>query len=104
MSDTDDDIRSAIASYDGWKDIKRVGNLLRGTSPEGIKNLVVPNYVKDLNAIHAIEVKYVTSTRYKYELAVIIEDECGHEINDTDACMFATARQRALAFYNYYIR
>jgi len=57
-----EDQRIAFLEYLGWTDLNRdskLGNYraLRGTSPEGKKDQIAPNPLKDLNIIHKAEQK-----------------------------------------------
>lgn len=55
-----EDQRIAFLEYFGWTDLNResrIGNYraLRGTSPEGVKNQIAPNPLRDLNVINRAE-------------------------------------------------
>ncbi len=62
------EVRKAIAIHMGWTDIKdpTLTTAMRGTSPNGEKNMIVPNYVKNLNAIHKVEERLSITQRDRY--------------------------------------
>ena len=112
---TDDQINTVIASLQGWTKINEVDRG-RGVHPEftNAKDYLgrpmedpptweIPDYCKDLNAMHEAE------KTLDYEQAEIFEDEL-YDLSKKDseemdyplpwrfACVHATARQRAEAF------
>lgn len=55
---TKEEKRIKILEFLGWTDLKKINfGALRGTSPEGIKNLIAPNPLTNLNAIADAEKK-----------------------------------------------
>lgn len=92
--------RIAFLQYLGWTELNRdskLGNYraLRGTSPEGKKNQIAPNPLKDLNIIHNAEKVLPDLYLYRRFLyLVVLEDPT----NISNEPAFSTPTQRLEAF------
>lgn len=63
--------REKLLEILGWTNLNRDSKLggyraLRGTSPQGVKNQVAPNPLKNLNAIHEIESHLYGDSQKRY--------------------------------------
>ena len=96
--------RVAIAQSRGWTELRYERRvfvsrnssdepLLMGTSPQGYKNHLPPDYLNDLNAIHRIEKSMLQKDRMEYSL--ILAKIIGNNLL-TDGT-FADAPQRCEA-------
>jgi hypothetical protein len=86
---TKEEINIAIAEACGWTDTKIVndgGKLMYGQTE-------VPDYCKDLNAMHEAEKVFDTALYCRY-----INELCDLTIKGNNSMYMATARQRAEAF------
>lgn len=98
-----DEQQIAIAEVCGWRNFLPYGGKLHGYEPNGNGNLkLVPDYTKDLNAMHEAEKILKTDTqqnRYYGEIADITWgcEETGHRQVVFNQ-LVATASQRAEAF------
>jgi hypothetical protein len=96
---SDEQLRRKIAEKFGWKWRGYRPGEPNWSSPDGrrILNLEPPNYATDLNAMHEAERGWLfpddVLDSYKRSLYRVMLDD-----NDKRDMMFATARQRAMAF------
>ena len=59
---TKEEKRIKILELIGWTDLKRANfGSLRGTNPDGYKNIIAPNPFMNLNVIQHIKIKTITT-------------------------------------------
>lgn len=91
--------RIAIAGVRGWKPLpadfsnetRREGWMLK---PDGEEIGIPPNYLNDLNAMHAVEKIYLTTDALRDAMSDYLMEAC----DDVFPLWHATAAQRADAF------
>jgi hypothetical protein len=94
-------LRIRVAELCGYRDLHCTSGLPCGIAPHEKEHKQIPNYLEDLNAMHALEAQLISdaehneNNEYCYALARI----CGEAPENVWwATICATARQRAEAF------
>jgi len=92
---SDEQINIAIAEHCGWKEIRldETHHIYGGIEPDNGFRVAIPNYCKNLNAMHEAEKEHIL-------IDSILTDKYSHNLYDaSDLPSFSsTARQRAEVF------